>query len=79
MQVVDLEIAPPSISDLRADAERLIMALRDKGLDDICVQLPVLASISGLLRENKWNVRVVVRENEVIAILRVFDPAEVSR
>lgn len=69
LEVVDLEIAPPSISDLRADAERLIMALRDKGLDDICVQLPVLASISGLLRENKWNVRVVVRENEVIAIL----------
>ena len=69
LEVVDLEIAPPSIIDLRADAERLLMALRDKGHPEVCVQLPLLTSISELLRENKWIVSVVVRENEVIAIL----------
>ncbi len=69
LEAVDLEIAPPSITDLRADAERLLMALRDQGHPGVCIQLPLLTSLSGLLRENRWFVRVVVRENEVIAIL----------
>jgi len=69
LEVVDLEIPPASIDDLRADAERLIEALDDKGLPEVCIELPILTNISDLLRKNKWSVRVVVRENEVIAIL----------
>jgi len=69
LEVVDLEIEAPTIEDLRADAERLIAALRDKGIADVYLELPILTNISDLLRKNKWSVRVVVRENEVIAIL----------
>jgi uncharacterized 2Fe-2S/4Fe-4S cluster protein (DUF4445 family) len=69
LEVIDLEILPPSIHDLRADAERLLEALSEKGHPDACIELPILTSLSDLLRENKWSVRVVVSENEVIAIL----------
>ena len=69
VEVVDLDISPPTIQDLRADAGRLIDALAEKGHPKAFIELPILASLSGLLRENKWAVRIVVREDEVIAIL----------
>jgi uncharacterized 2Fe-2S/4Fe-4S cluster protein (DUF4445 family) len=69
LEVVDLDITPPSIQDLQADAERLVEALDDQGHADACIELPILRDLSELLRENNWTVRVVVREKEVIAIL----------
>jgi len=69
LEVVDLDITPPSIQDLQADAERLIEALDEQGHADACIELPILRDLSELLRENNWTVRVVVREKEVIAIL----------
>jgi uncharacterized 2Fe-2S/4Fe-4S cluster protein (DUF4445 family) len=69
LEVIDLEMVPPTINDLRADAERMMIALSDKGHPDVSIELPVLIHMSELLRENNWSVRVVFRENEVIAIL----------
>jgi len=69
LEVVDLDITPPSIQDLQADAERLVEALDEQGHADACIELPILRDLSELLRENNWTVRVVVREKEVIAIL----------
>ena len=69
LDVVDLNINPPTIQDLKADAERLLEALEDKGHPGAHIELPVLADLSISLRENKWSVRVVVRDQEVIAIL----------
>ena len=72
VQVLDLALSPPSLEDLRADADRIKDALSELGYPEVRLELPVLSEISDMLRANKWSVRVVLRENELIAIL----PAE---
>lgn len=69
VKVLDLEVSPPALEDLRADADRVKAALAENGDPGVRIELPVLTSISDKLRDNKWQVRVVLRENEVIAIL----------
>lgn len=69
VQVVDLELPPPALEDLRADADRLKDALAEQRYPGMRMEFPVLTDISAALRSNKWTVRVVLRENEVIAIL----------
>jgi uncharacterized 2Fe-2S/4Fe-4S cluster protein (DUF4445 family) len=69
VEYVDIEISPPTIEDLRADADRVQDALADHGFPDVRLELPVLSDISDILRTNKWSVRIVLRESEVIAIL----------
>jgi len=69
LEIIDLVIKPPSIHDLQADADRLLDALKDEGHLVTQIGLAVLIDLSGLLRENHWQVRVVVREAEVIAVL----------
>ena len=69
VQIVDLKLSEPSLEDLRADADRVKDALADHGYSGMRLELPILANLSGTLRINKWSVRVVLRENEVIAIL----------
>jgi len=72
VQVLDLELTPPSLDDLRADADRIKDAIAEQGYLEVRLELPILSDISDLLRDNMWSVRVVLRENELIAIL----PAE---
>ena len=69
VQVVDLKLSPPVLDDLRADADRLKDALAEQGFTGVRLELPILTDISDALRSNKWFVRIVLRENEVIAIL----------
>jgi len=69
VQVVDLDLSPPRLEDLRADTDRVKNALEDKGFSDVRLELPILTDISDILRANKWSVRIVIRESEVIAIL----------
>ncbi len=69
VQVVDLEISPPDLDDLRSDVERLKDSLAEYNFPETRVELPILTRLSDDLRENKWSVRVVLREGEVIAIL----------
>ena len=69
VQVVDLELSPPVLDDLRADADRIKDALAEQGFPEVRLELPVLIDISDTLRSNKWAVRAVLREGEVIAIL----------
>jgi len=67
----DVTLAPPSLTDLRADATRLREALREQspplnggGRFDhgaLC-QLPIL------LRENGWHIRIVILNDEIIAV-----------
>jgi uncharacterized 2Fe-2S/4Fe-4S cluster protein (DUF4445 family) len=63
----DVTLAPPSLTDLRADATRLREALRQQH-DVASVRLdPVtLAKISPFFRENDWRARVFIRDGEVI-------------
>ena len=69
VEVIDLEISPPTLEDLRADADRVKDTLAENGFPDAHFELPVLTTISDVLRENKWSARFVVRESEIIAIL----------
>jgi uncharacterized 2Fe-2S/4Fe-4S cluster protein (DUF4445 family) len=69
VKVVDLELSPPELEDLRADTDRVKDALAENGISEASIELPVMVTISDVLRANKWSVRVVLRESEVIAIL----------
>jgi len=69
VEVVDLELIPPELKDLRADADRVITALEDAGHLDTRIDLPILEVLSDLLRKYKWSARFVLREGEVIAVL----------
>ena len=69
VEVIDLEISPPTLEDLRADADRVKDTLAENGFPEAHFELPVLTTISDVLRENKWSARFVVRESEIIAIL----------
>jgi uncharacterized 2Fe-2S/4Fe-4S cluster protein (DUF4445 family) len=72
VKVVDLELTPPGLEDLRADAGRVNAGLAAAGHPDIRIDLPVLEILSDLLRKYKWSARFVLRDGEVIAVL----PAE---
>jgi len=69
VQVIDLELSQPLLEDLRADADRLKDALVEQGFPGARIEWPILTEISSALRLNNWSVRIVLRENEVIAIL----------
>lgn len=69
VQVIDLELSQPVLEDLRADADRLKDALTEQGFPGTRIELPILMEISSALRSNNWSVRIVLRENEVVAIL----------
>jgi uncharacterized 2Fe-2S/4Fe-4S cluster protein (DUF4445 family) len=70
-----ISISPPSIDDLRSDAQRLTDALTEQGLAGITVDFVVLRQLSPTLRESvptddgNWEVRVAVREREIVALL----------
>jgi uncharacterized 2Fe-2S/4Fe-4S cluster protein (DUF4445 family) len=63
-------LSPPVLGDLQADAERLIDVLaRQHGLTGIVVDLGILRQLSPCLRDKDWQVRVVVRSREIVALL----------
>jgi len=69
VKIVDLELTPPEMKDLRADAGRVIAALNDAGFPNTRIDLPVLEVLSDLLRKYKWSARFILREDEVISVL----------
>lgn len=69
VQIADLKLSPPALEDLRADADRIIDGLADVGHPEVQIGLPVLESLSELIRKYKWTARFILRESEVIAIL----------
>lgn len=58
---VPLVLEPPTLEDLRDDATRLSDALADAGYVAIQLPLPVLASASGVLREQHWVAQAAVQ------------------
>lgn len=61
----DLQLPPPTLSDLRSDAERI----RDGLGRPVRLDLEVLRSSPPSLREWGWAVRAVLRGDEVVALL----------
>jgi uncharacterized 2Fe-2S/4Fe-4S cluster protein (DUF4445 family) len=63
-------LSPPSLDDLRADAERLTEALAQQhGLTRTAVDLAILRQLSPRLRDEDWQARAAVREREIVALL----------
>ncbi len=65
----DVEFAPPSLEDLRADSVRVAESLRMRGSPPALFPLPVLAELSNQLREQQWQARLALRGREVVAVL----------
>ena len=63
----DVQIAPPTLDDLRSDVSRVKQALDDLGIACPVIRLPVLEGLSGTLRAQDWTARLVLRGDEVIA------------
>ncbi|MHC1770640.1 MAG: ASKHA domain-containing protein [Flexilinea sp.] len=68
IRVIDLELAEPTMTDLRADTTRIKDALSEKGIESPKINNYALRTISDELREKKWNFRAVIRKNELIAV-----------
>jgi uncharacterized 2Fe-2S/4Fe-4S cluster protein (DUF4445 family) len=67
---VVLDIAEPTITDLRADSVRLFEALHEAGiLDPIRFAYPMLQRMSPILRKNNWQVSAAMRKGVVVALL----------
>jgi uncharacterized 2Fe-2S/4Fe-4S cluster protein (DUF4445 family) len=70
VQTYLVTLSPPSLDDLRADAERLLEALAQQhGVGASTVALATLRELSPRVRDEGWQIRVAVRENEVAALL----------
>lgn len=64
-----VQMSSPAISDLQADADRLINALNQQhNLHSRIVDINVLRVLSPMLRSQSWEVQASVRKDEVIAI-----------
>ena len=58
---IDLSLAAPDLHDLRSDLTRVQQALAEQGYPPLRGDLPTLARLSILLREQNWSVRLAVR------------------
>lgn len=69
---IDVDIASPSLSDLRSDLTRLRTAVPLENTE-VEFPLPVLASIAGRLRSQHWSARLAVRDvpnrRQVVGVL----------
>jgi uncharacterized 2Fe-2S/4Fe-4S cluster protein (DUF4445 family) len=66
----DLELTPPSLTDLRADSDRLRDALAaPTGRSDIRIAWPVLLDLPPRLRAQEWHTAAILRYDEVVALL----------
>jgi uncharacterized 2Fe-2S/4Fe-4S cluster protein (DUF4445 family) len=67
IRMVSLNVPSPSLTDQRADLQRVADALRQQhGVDHAWADLPALRSIRTALREGDWRVGVALRGEEII-------------
>jgi uncharacterized 2Fe-2S/4Fe-4S cluster protein (DUF4445 family) len=67
IRMVSLNVPSPSLTDQRADLQRVADALRQQhGVDHAWADLPALRSIRTALREGDWKVGVALRGEEII-------------
>jgi uncharacterized 2Fe-2S/4Fe-4S cluster protein (DUF4445 family) len=75
LRTCPLTLRAASLDDLRADDIRLLEALaRQRGIAAAYVDLAALRHLSPRLRSEDWQVRVAVRDGEIVAVL----PAEAN-
>jgi uncharacterized 2Fe-2S/4Fe-4S cluster protein (DUF4445 family) len=65
----EVELLSPSLSDLRADAERTLGMLYNQHQINCCtIDIEALRTLSLQIRSSDWNIQASVRGDEVIAI-----------
>jgi uncharacterized 2Fe-2S/4Fe-4S cluster protein (DUF4445 family) len=70
VRALELTLDPPTLTDLRADADRLRDALKAvTGQTDIRIAWAVLHELSSRLRAQEWRTQAILRCAEVIALL----------
>ncbi len=67
IDVVDIELTPPTLHDLRADTVRLTDALAAMEISRPFFGQPVLRSLGTQLRAQDWTARVVLRRQEPLS------------
>jgi len=67
VQAYNIRLPVPSMSDLQADAERILGELRNQGVNCSTIDIETLRNVSPLLRAWNWEAKVFVRGNEVVA------------
>ena len=69
IKIIDIEMQPPTLHDLRADTTRINDALTDAGYPPAHFSQAVLTDISDRLRQFHWKPRLIFNENDLVAIL----------
>jgi uncharacterized 2Fe-2S/4Fe-4S cluster protein (DUF4445 family) len=64
VDLVEVDLAPPTLHDLRADTVRLTDALAEQGVGRPFFGQPVLRALSADLRDQGWSARLVLRRQE---------------
>ena len=76
IRVVDISLQPPALDDLDSDLSRVKSWLKEKGLPfEVQASLEMLAALSGFLRKNNWQARLVFDLNAVAPRLLSVLPA----
>lgn len=65
---LDAHLTPPTLESPQADAQNLWHALAAHGIDEGSIDFQVQHMLSPLARDNNWQVKVALRENEIVAI-----------
>jgi uncharacterized 2Fe-2S/4Fe-4S cluster protein (DUF4445 family) len=68
-RVIDLTIDPPSLTLPESDLMRVQVALTAAGIPNVKCEFPLIETLSDRLRELAWDVRLVLREDELITVL----------
>lgn len=65
-----VQVTAATLQDLRSDLTRVLDALASQfNLRDLTVSSRSVKSLSGILRKNNWQVKVLVRDNEITGFL----------
>ena len=68
VRAVELQVQVPTLHDLRSDLTRLKDALKEQGQPAQGADFPLLGRLSDDLRSANWTPRVIMKEDEIIAV-----------
>lgn len=63
-----IAVAPPTLEDLRSDADRLLAALAETGAECGSIDLETVRTAPSILRSQDWTVQATVRGNRLVAV-----------
>ena len=64
----DVQLTEPTLEAIQSDETTVWLALAEQGVARGQIDFRVKQSLSEILRENDWKVRVAIRNNEIVAV-----------